>query len=469
MQDETPDSEPDAPDAAAAVVAAGEQPSRPAPDPESGTSGEAPRQPRSHRHRVRAHPRWLRLLGPGLVTGAADDDPSGIATYSQAGAAFGYAQLWTLTLCLPLMTAVQEAAARIGSVTGQGLARVTAQRFPRRVLLTVVLLVAGANTLNIGADIAAVGASLNLLVPLPVPVLSAAFTAVMLALIVFIPYHQYARLLKIFALALLAYVVTALLVAEPWAQIARATLVPQLQWSRDYWYVIVGILGTTISPYMFFWQTSEEVEEQQASDLRHDARRTLRDIRTDTAVGMLVSQVGSWFMMVTTGTVLHANGVTTIGTAADAARALEPLVAGSPHAGQIAQAVFAVGVVGMGLLGIPVLAGSASYAVSEVFGWPEGLARKARDARGFYAVIAAATLIGLLLTVAGLDPITSLVLAAVVNGFVAVPLVLLLLRISSDRNIMGEHASGRLSRTMLALAFAVMAACALTLLVSMVR
>ena len=415
---------------------------------------------------TRRHPRWLRLLGPGLITGAADDDPSGIATYSQAGAAFGYAQLWTLTLCLPLMTAVQEAAARIGNVTGRGLARVTADRFSRRVLLAVVLLVASANTLNIGADIAAVGASLNLLIPLPIPLLSTIFTALMLALIVLIPYHRYARLLKVFALALLAYVVTALLVTEPWGEIARATVIPQFQWNRDYWYVIVGILGTTISPYMFFWQTSEEVEERLQADRLHNSRRTIRDIRTDTAIGMVVSQVGSWFMMVTTGTVLHAHGVTNIGTAADAAKALEPLVGGSAHAGEIAKVVFAIGVVGMGLLGIPVLAGSASYAVSEVFEWPEGLERKAGEARGFYGVIVAATVIGLGLTMSGLDPIKSLVFAAVVNGFVAVPLVLLLLRLSSDRTIMGEHASGRLSRTMLTLAFLVMAACAITLVLS---
>lgn len=411
----------------------------------------------------------MRILGPGLITGAADDDPSGIATYSQAGAAFGYAQLWTLTLCLPLMTAVQEAAARIGNVTGQGLARVTARHFSRRVLLGVVLLVALANTLNIGADIAAVGAAMNLLIPLPIPVLSTVFAVVMLVLIVFVPYHRYARLLKVFALALLAYVVTALLVAEPWGDIARATVIPKLQWTREYWYVIVGILGTTISPYMFFWQASEEVEERQEADARDIPRRSMRDIRTDTAVGMFVSQIGSWFMMVTTGTVLHANGVTNIGTAADAARALEPLVSGSPHAGTIAKVVFAIGVVGMGLLGIPVLAGSASYAVSEVFGWPEGLERKMHDARGFYAVIAIATAIGLLLTLGGLDPIKSLVFAAVVNGFVAVPLVFLLLRISSDKTIMGEHASGRLSRTMLTIAFAVMAACALTLVVAIFR
>ena len=417
-------------------------------------------------HGVR-HPRWLRVLGPGLITGAADDDPSGIATYSQAGAAFGYGQLWTLSLCLPLMIAVQEAAARIGNVTGKGLARLTGEFFSRRILIAVVALVAFANTLNIGADIAAVGASLNLLIPLPIPLLSSIFTIGMLALIIAIPYHRYARILKVFAIALIAYAITALMVAEPWHEIARATLIPQLQWSREYWYVIVGVLGTTISPYMFFWQAAEEVEEREYADSHHERRRTLRQIRVDTSVGMLISQLGSWFMMLTTATVLHNKGVTNIGTAADAAKALEPLVHTFPHAGMLAKAIFALGVIGMGLLGIPVLAGSASYAVSELFNWPEGLERKASEARRFYAVIVAATAIGLLLTLIGLDPIKSLLLAAVVNGFVAVPLVFLVRRISTDRRIMGEHAGSRLSRSVLTVAFVVMSLCALALVVSL--
>jgi len=321
---------------------------------------------------ARKHPRWLRILGPGLITGAADDDPSGIATYSQAGAAFGYAQLWTISLCLPLMIAVQEATARIGATTGKGLAKVTAENFPRRILLGVVGLIVFANVINIGADIAAVGAALHLLINIPEVIIATLFTVFVIVLTIFTNYHVYARILKIFALALIAYIVTALIVAEPWREIAHATFIPQLQWNFPYWYVIVGVLGTTISPYMFFWQASEEVEELEYADQEHKLRRTISDIRWDTSSGMVISQLGSWFMMLTTATVLHPNGITNIGTAADAAKALEPF------AGTFAKEVFAVGVVGMGLLGIPVLAGSASYAVSELFGWDEGLNKKAQ-------------------------------------------------------------------------------------------
>jgi NRAMP (natural resistance-associated macrophage protein)-like metal ion transporter len=414
------------------------------------------------------YPRWLRVLGPGLVTGAADDDPSGIATYSQAGAAFGYSQLWTLTLCLPLMISVQEATARIGSVTGKGLAAVTGDVFPRRILYSVVALVVMANVLNIGADIAAVGAALNLLIPLPDELLSTLFTVLLLSLVVFIKYHHYVRFLKLLALSLLAYVATALIVAEPWRTILGSTVLPHVRWSSAYWYVIVGILGTTISPYMFFWQASEEVEERRLADQQGRQRRAIRDIRTDNTNGMIVSQIGSWFMMVTTASVLHRNGVFNIGTAADAAKALQPLVHTFPHAGTIAKAIFALGVVGMGLLGIPVLAGSASFAVSEVFGWSEGLENRPRDARAFYSVITVATLIGLLLTIVGIDPIKALIFAAVVNGVVAVPLVYLIRRIATDRSVMGENVSGPLSRRMLMLTFVVMLVCALAMFASLI-
>lgn len=424
-------------------------------------------QPRPERRRPAPGRRLARVLGPGLITGAADDDPSGIATYSQAGAAYGYGQLWTLTLCLPLMISVQEAAARIGAVTRQGLAQVTARKFSRPVLLAVVGSVVAANTINIAADIAAVGAAANLLIPLPVPVLASIFTVFVTAATILLPYRSYARVLKVLALALLAYAVTALIVVEPWGQIITRTFVPALRWDSAYWYVIVGILGTTISPYMFFWQTAEEVEEGLESDRRGVARRSLRSIRLDVGIGMAASQAGSWFMMVTTATVLHSNGVTTIGTAADAAAALEPLAQSFPNSGLVAKAIFAVGVIGLGLLGVPVLAGSASYAVSEAFGWKEGLNRKAHDARGFYSVIVAAMCIGLGLTYVGINPIQSLIFAAVVNGVVAVPLVLVIRSIGRDRAFMGDFVNGRLSNVMLAVTFAVMAACALALFASL--
>lgn len=425
----------------------------------------ANKSPRTFEER-KQHPRWMRMLGPGLITGAADDDPSGIATYSQAGAAFGYGQLWTLTLCLPLMIAVQEACARIGSVTGHGLARVTRDHYPRPVLYGAVGLVVVANTINIGADIAAVGEAVALLLPVPIAITSTIFTFAVLALEILVGYHRYAKFLKVLALALLSYVITALIVAEPWGEILRATVIPQLQNTREYWYVIVGILGTTISPYMFFWQAAEEVEERQYAAHEHIARRSIADIRADTTTGMFVSQIGSWFMMLTTATVLHANGVTNIATAADAASALEPLVHSFPNAGQLAKIIFAVGVIGMGMLGIPVLAGSASYAVSEAFKWPEGLDKKAQEARGFYGVIVVSTVVGLLMTFIGIDPMKGLIFAAVINGIVAVPLIFLILMISRDKKIMRRFRSGRLSSIMLTAAFLVMLGCAVALLVT---
>jgi len=425
--------------------------------------------PRTFEQRTKLHPRWFRKLGPGLITGAADDDPSGIATYSQAGAAFGYGQLWTLTLCLPLMIAVQEACARIGAVTGHGLARVTADNYSRKVLYAAVSLVVVANTLNIGADIAAVGSAIQLIIPAPVLLTPTLFTACILLLEIFIGYHKYAKFLKLLSLALLAYVATALIVSEPWAEILKATIIPQIQNTREYWYVIVGILGTTISPYMFFWQAAEEVEELEYAEREHLARRTLADIRSDTASGMLISQLGSWFMMLTTATVLHANGVTNIATASDAAAALEPLVHSFPHSGEIAKVIFAIGVIGMGMLGIPVLAGSASYAVSEAAHWPGGLEKKAREARGFYGVLVASTIVGLLMTFLGIDPMQGLLFAAVVNGIVAVPLIFLIFSISRDAEIMGTLKSGMLSRVMLSTAFIVMFSCACALLLTFVH
>jgi NRAMP (natural resistance-associated macrophage protein)-like metal ion transporter len=415
------------------------------------------------------YPKWARVLGPGLVTGAADDDPSGIATYSQAGAAFGYGQLWTLTLCLPLMIAVQEAAARIGSVTGSGLAKVTSQHYSKRVLSIVVALVVGANIVNIGADIAAVGEALKLFIPVSVLLMSALFTLLVLLLEIFIGYEKYAHFLKILALALLSYVATAFIVSEPWGRILKATVIPQIEFTPAYFYVIVGILGTTISPYMFFWQAAEEVEELEAADRLHLARRTMTQIRQDTTFGMLVSQGGSWFMMITTATVLHAHGITNVATAADAAKALEPLVQTFPNAGLAAKGIFAVGIIGMGLLGIPVLAGSASYAVSEALGWSAGLDKKPSKARGFYAVIIVSTLIGLGLTVIGINPMQALVFAAVLNGIVAVPLIFLISRIARDSGIMGEMVSGRLSRLALTITFVVMLVCALALFVTLFR
>ena len=408
--------------------------------------------------------RLMRWLGPGLITGAADDDPSGIATYSQAGAAYGFGQLWTIVLCLPLMIAVQEACARIGSATSQGLVKVTSRVYSKKILFLVVALVVIANVINIGADFAAVGASLNLLIPLPIWLLSTIFMLIVLALEIFIGYHTYAKFLKFLALSLISYVVVALMVTSNWLAVLKATFIPQLEWSSAYWYVIVAILGTTISPYMFFWQTAEEVEETKYAHQQEKSPRGIREIRQDTSVGMSISQIGSWFMIITAAVVLHENGVVNIGTASDAAKALEPLVEGFPYAGTIAKSLFAIGVIGMGLLGIPVLAGSVAYAVSDAFNWREGLDYKLKEAKQFYGVIIFSTVAGWLITLLGIDPIKSLVFAAVINGLVAVPLIFLISRISRNRKVMGELAGRGLSRTMLNIAFVVMLLCALMLI-----
>ena len=417
---------------------------------------------------ARKKSRILRTLGPGLITGAADDDPSGIATHAQAGAAFGYTQLWALTVCLPLMIAVQEASARIGLATGHGLAKAATARYSKKVVYFMVILIVIANTINIGADIAAVGAALQLLIPLPLLLLSTVFTIVVLLLEIFVGYHAYAKFLKILSLTALSYAVTAFLVSEPWREIFIATVVPNIQWSSEYLYVIVAIFGTTISPYMFFWQAAEEVEELEYANKKHTAVRTLKELRIDTVIGMLFSVVGSWFILVTTATVLHNNGVTNINTAADAAKALEPLVQTFPNAGLIAKIIFAVGIIGMGLLGIPVLAGSAAYVVSETFDFTSGLDKKAWEAKGFYGIIVVSTLIGFSMTLIGIDPIKALIFAAVINGLVAVPLILIIYGISSNQEIMGQYVGGKLSSRMLLVTFLVMFLCALALLISFI-
>jgi NRAMP (natural resistance-associated macrophage protein)-like metal ion transporter len=415
-----------------------------------------------------AQHRWrhlLGILGPGLVTGAADDDPSGIATYSQTGAQFGYGQLWTALWMLPLVTGVQEACGRIGNVTGQGLARNIKNRYSLRTLWLLVTLLAVANVINIGADIGALGASAGLIIHIPAAALMVIFTLVILALEVTISYRRYARVLKWLTVSLLAYPITAFFVPEPWMTILRATFVPHLQFSASFFYVITAVIGTTITPYMFFWQTSQEVEENRDSK----AKRSLRDLRTDNAIGMVISQAVAWFIIITAATVLHTAHVTTINTAADAARALEPLVRTFPHSGQIAQGLFALGIVSLGMLAIPVMAGSTSYALAEARGKPEGLDLKPKQGRYFYGVIAVSLLIGLGLNFTGVNPIRALVFAAVFNGVAALPLIWFVGRIAADRATMGDARSGWLSRSTLTLTFIGMAGSVVATAISYIK
>lgn len=395
--------------------------------------------------------RFLKILGPGLITGAADDDPSGIATYSQTGAQFGYGQLWTALFMLPFMTAIQETCARIGMVTGKGIVAVVKQYYNEKIALSVVLLVLIANTINIGADIGAMAAATRLLIPLNFVIIMLFFTALILVLEIFTSYKVYARILKWLALALFSYVITVFIIQEPWTTIFKATFIPHIEFNFAFLFIITGVLGTTISPYMFFWEANEEVEEEREDHVKKiDGKpqvswHHIKRMRFDNAVGMVLSNIVTWCIIVSTATVLHIHGITNIATSADAAKALEPLVKTFPNAGYIAKAIFSIGIIGLGLLAVPVLSGSASYAVSEALNWHASLNFKLKRAHGFYGVITIATLIGLLINFIGIDPIKALVITAVINGIVAVPLIFLIAKIANNKKIMGEFTSGLFS------------------------
>lgn len=393
----------------------------------------------------------LGIVGPGVITGAADDDPSGIATYSQTGAQFGYGQLWTSLLLLPFMTAVQEACARIGAVTGKGITAIIKEHYNKKILYGMMGLVVLANTINIGADLGAMGAAAHLVLPINLVVLTLFFSVLILVLQIFISYRNYSKILKWLVFSLLAYPLTLFLIEVPWGEVLKATFVPHIELSFTFLFIITGVFGTTISPYMFFWEASEEVEEEKKRGLIKNGKPQitksfLRLLRIDNFIGMMSSQIVSWSIIVVSATVLNTNGVTNINTAADAASALEPLVHTFPAAGFLAKLIFALGVIGLGLLAVPVLSASASYAVSEALSWKEGLNLKLKKAHGFYGVIIVATLIGLLINFIGIDPIKALVFSAVFNGVVSVPLIFIIGKIAKNEKIMGEYKSGIFSR-----------------------
>lgn len=411
--------------------------------------------------KLKEHP--LARIGPGLITGVADDDPSGIATYSQAGAQFGLNMLWTMPLAFPLMSAVQEMCARIGRVTGKGLAANIKATFPPPVLKMLVVLLLIANTLNIAADVAAMGESAQLVTNVDRHLLTALFVIATLLLQIFVPYHRYVFFLKWLTLSLLAYAAVAFTVHVPWSEVALRTIAPKFRMSADAATVVVGVFGTTISPYLFFWQASEEVEDMNehrqlalAID-RSVARPELSRIGWDTWIGMLYSDVTSYFIMLATGVTLHVAGITNIETAAQAASALRPL------AGNLAFALFAMGILGVGMIGVPVLAGSAAYALSEAMGWQWGLERKATDARGFYGVIAVSVLIGMALEYTPINPMKALFWSAVINGVVAVPLLVVITLLASSKKVMGAYAVSLAIRVLGWIATAIMGAAALAM------
>lgn len=383
---------------------------------------------------------YWHMLGPGLTTGASDDDPSGIATYSQVGAKYGFQLLWLAPLTFPLMAVVQEMCARIGMVTGRGLAGNIRVHFNRRLLYLCTTLLFAANALNIGADLGAMAKAVQLLNPsLNFGLLVVAMTAISLGMQIFTPYVRYARYLKWLALVLLSYVLSAIMADLDWGNVLRNAAVPSIHFSKEQLFIICAVLGTTISPYLFFWQTSQEVEEQilQGKTTLHQRRTAtapedVKSMRIDVWSGMLLSNLVMFFIIAACGALLHANGITEIQTTAQAAQALRPF------AGDATYFLFSIGIVGTGLLAIPVLAGASSYAIAESFRWREGLYRNLRQAYAFYGIIIISMLVGLGLNFVGIDPIKALIYAAVANGLVAPIILFFIVKMSSDKKIMGR-------------------------------
>lgn len=382
-------------------------------------------------------------LGPGLVTGVADDDPSGIATYTVAGATYGYQLLWTSLITFPMNFAVQSLCARIGIVTGRGLGGVIRDRYGRRWLAPVVLLLLVANIVNIGADLAAIAASVELLTGVSALALVAPLGIAIALTEIFVPYALFARYLKIMTLVIFSYVICAFVANPDWQEMLISTFIPRVAMDRAMIATIVAILGTTISPYLFFWQVSQEVEEEREHGIVATMHATgrmnslLRAARIDVGLGMAMANVGFYFVVLTAAATLHAAGTTDVQTAAQAAEALKPL------AGRASSLVFAIGIIGTGLLAVPVLAGSAAYATAEMFDWPEGLSKRFRRAPQFYGVIALATLLGVALSFVGVSEIRALVIAAIVNGVIAPPLLVIIMLISRDQQVLGDYTAGR--------------------------
>lgn len=394
-----------------------------------------------------------------MITGASDDDPSGIATFSQAGARFSFGMLWLVLFQYPLMTAIQEMCARIGLITGSGLAAVIKKKYSPKVVFPLVGLLFIANIINIGADIGAMSASVRLIFPhVPFVVATITFAAFILLAQILIPYKKYVKILKYLTLSLFAYVITAIIVGGSWNEILIASVLPHIEFTPQYAMMFVAIFGTSISPYLFFWQASEEAEEDvekhKIKEIVNDknsqskpkvTEKEVKLMRVDIAIGIAFAHFILWAIMLTTAGSLYDNGATDIQSADQAAKALEPLVKSFPYAGQISKAIFALGIIGTGLLAVPVLAGSAGYALADGFGWKEGLGKKFKDARSFYLVIAIATLAGLSINFISIDPIQALVYAAVINGVVAVPILIALMKIANDKKILQARTNGKIS------------------------
>lgn len=380
---------------------------------------------------------FFKSLGPGLITGASDDDPSGIATYSSVGAQYGFGLIWMAAWILPLMIAVQEVCARIGVVTSKGLAGVMLKKYKKGWVATAVVLLIIANVINIGADLGAMAASLQLLVDIDYVVAAIIFAAVIIVIELYVPYRTYVKILKWLTLSVLAYVITGIMIKPDWSLVAMETIIPEIHLNSDYLFAMVAVLGTSITPYLFFWQTSEEVEEEhlekEETGKVAPLKQRIARMRTDVKTGMILANVVFFFIILTTATVLFQNGIHSIGSAEQAAEALRPF------AGDQAYLLFALGIIGTGLLAVPILAGSGAYALSEVMKWKEGMDKGPKRAKAFYAVIALSILFGLLFNFLGINPIKALYYSAFINGIIAVPLLYIIMKVGDDEKIMGRE------------------------------
>jgi NRAMP (natural resistance-associated macrophage protein)-like metal ion transporter len=404
--------------------------------------------------------RFWKLLGPGLVTGASDDDPSGIATYSQAGASYGLATLWTSIVAFPLMAAIQQMCARIGLITSQGLTGTLKKHYPRPVLYLMLLFSFPAIIMNIGADIAGMGAVGNLLFPsIDATYFSVLFTLLLTGLIIYLPYQKMASILKYLCIVMLVYFVVPFLYKQDFAEILKATFIPTIQFNKEFISILVGILGTTISPYLFFWQASVEVEEMKTKK-KHLVvnKKIINDMVQDVDFGMSFSGLVMFFIILTTGTVLFKGGIHQIDTVEQAAMALKPL------AGNMAYLLFSIGVIGTGLIAIPVLSGSLSYIFAETFGWEQGLDKKFHEAKAFYAIIAISLVIGLSLNYVGISPVKALIYTAILYGLTAPVLIAIILHISNNKEIMGKNVNGKVSNILGFAALIIMTAAAVALI-----
>ncbi len=404
--------------------------------------------------------RFWKLLGPGLITGASDDDPSGIATYSQAGAGFGLSTLWTALIAFPLMASIQQMCARIGLVTEQGLTGTLKKNYPRPVLYLMLLFSFPAIVMNIGADIAGMGAVGNLLFPkIEATYFSVLFTVILLVLIIYLPYQRIASILKYLCIVLLVYLIVPFLYHQDWLLILKSAFVPTIHFNKEFMGILVGILGTTISPYLFFWQASMEVEEMKHKKNHLMVnKKIINEMKQDVDFGMSFSGLVMFFIILTTGTVLYQGGVRQIDTVEQAAQALKPL------AGNLAYLLFAIGVIGTGLLAIPVLSGSLSYIITETFGWEQGLDKKFHEAKAFYIVIAISLVLGLSLNYIGISPIKALIYTAILYGITAPVLIAIILHVSNNKAVMGRFTNSRTSNILGFLALIIMSLAAAVLL-----